>query len=131
MRSVRTGLALLALGIALPSAAQAQLAVDESAIALDVVDRMAVGTDTSFTAGVERVYCWTRITGAPEGGTTIHHVWIHGDQEMADLELDIGAPSWRTWSNKAIPPEWAGNWRVEVRDSRGNVIETLSFNVGG
>ncbi len=129
MRSVRTGLALLALGIAMPSAAQAQLAVDESAIALDVIDRMAVGADSSFSAGVERVYCWTRITGAPEGGTTIHHVWIHGDQEMADLELDIGAPSWRTWSNKAIMSDWTGDWRVEVRDDAGNVLATVRFTV--
>ncbi len=129
MRSVRTGLALLALGIAMPSAAQAQLAVDESAIALDVIDRMPVGADSTFTADVERVYFWTRISGAPEGGTTIHHVWIHGGQEMADLELNIGAPSWRTWSNKAIMEDWTGDWRVEVRDDAGNVLATVRFTV--
>ena len=129
MRSVRAGVALLALGMAMPGVAQAQLSVDESAIALDVIDRMPVGADSTFTAGVERVYCWTRISGAPEGGTTIHHVWIHGDQEMADLELNIGAPSWRTWSNKAIMAEWTGDWRVEVRDDAGNVIETIRFTV--
>ncbi len=109
MRSVRAGITLLALGIAMPSAAQTQLAVDESSVALDVIDRMPVGAASTFTAGVGRVYCWTRIAGAPEGGTTIHHVWIHGDQEMADLELDIGAASWRTWSNKAIMPDWTGD----------------------
>ena len=129
MRSVRACFALLALGMAMPAVAQAQLSVDESAIGLDVIDRMPVGADSTFTADVERVYCWTRISGAPEGGTTIHHVWIRGDQEMADLELNIGAPSWRTWSNKAIMADWTGDWRVEVRDDAGNVIETIRFTV--
>ena len=27
-------------------------------------------------------------------------------------------------------PEWTGDWRVEVRDSRGNVLETIRFTVG-
>ena len=72
----------------------------------------------------------TRIEGA-DGETTIHHVWIHGDVERADLELRIGGSPWRTWSNKAIPPEWAGDWRVEVRDAAGNVLETIRFAVGG
>ncbi len=129
MRSVRACFALLALGMAMPAVAQAQLSVDESAIGLDVIDRMPVGADSTFTADVERVYCWTRISGAPEGGTTIHHVWIHGDQEMADLELNIGAPSWRTWSNKAIMEDWTGDWRVEVRDDAGSVLATVRFTV--
>ena len=28
-------------------------------------------------------------------------------------------------------PEWTGDWRVEVRDSRGNVLETIRFTVRG
>ena len=106
----------------------AQLAVDESAIALQVIDRMPTGADSTFTTGVERVYCWTRISGV-DAATTVHHVWIWNDQEMADVVLNIGAPSWRTWSNKAIMSDWAGDWRVEVRDEGGQVIETVRFTV--
>lgn len=128
MRSVRTSIALLVLGVAIPGAAQAQLAVDESAIALDVIDRMPVGADSTFTAGVERLFCWTRISGA-EGPATLHHVWIWNDQEMADVMLNVGGSPWRTYSNKAIMPDWTGDWRVEVRDDTGNVLETIRFTV--
>ena len=127
MRSVRSWIALLVLGVAIPGAAQAQLAVDESAIALDVIDRMPVGSDSTFDAAVGRVYCWTRISGV--AAATLHHVWIWNDQEMADVVLNTDAPSWRTWSNKAIMPDWTGDWRVEVRDGAGNVIETIRFTV--
>ncbi len=133
MKALTTGvigfalLALLAPGVA---SAQAALTVTESSVATSVVDRMPSGASTTFQADVERLYAWTRIEGA-EGGTTIHHVWIHGDVERADLELRIGGSPWRTWSNKAIPQEWTGDWRVEVRDASGNVLTTMSFTVGG
>ena len=124
------GLALMTLLASQNVWAQAELTVTESAISRDVVDRMPVDADTTFASDVGRLYCWTRISGA-EGETTVHHVWFHGDEERADLELRVGASPWRTWSNKAIVPEWTGDWRVEVRDADGNVLETIRFTVGG
>ena len=128
MRSALSWIPMVVIGLAVPGAVRAQLSVEESHIALDVIDRMPVGSDSTFVASVGRVYCWTRVAGA-EGEVAIHHVWFHGDQEMADTELRIGGSPWRTWSSKAIVPEWTGAWRVEVRDSAGNVIETIRFTV--
>ena len=108
--------------------AQSSLSVPEASIATMVVDRSPSGTAMTFPATVERLYAWTRIQGA-EGETTVHHVWIQDGVERADIELRIGGSPWRTWSNKAIMPEWTGDWRVEVRDSRGNVLETIRFTV--
>jgi hypothetical protein len=127
MRAALSWVPMAMIGLALPGAVRAQASVEESAVALDVVDRMPVGADSTFTADVGRIYCWTRVAGAD--GTTIHHVWFHGDEEMADIELNVGGSPWRTWSNKAIMPEWTGAWRVEVRDATGNVIETIRFTV--
>lgn len=132
MRTLTTTVMALALAALLaPQVASAQngLTVTESSVATNVVDRMPSGVATTFPASVGRVYAWTRIQGA-EGATTIHHVWIHGEIERADQELRIGGSPWRTWSNKAIPPEWSGSWRVEVRDADGNVLETIRFTVG-
>jgi hypothetical protein len=122
-------LALAALFAPQMASAQARLTVPESSIATMVVDRMPTGTAMTFSPNVERLYAWTRIQGA-QGQTTVHHVWIHGGVERADIELRIGGSPWRTWSNKAIMPEWTGDWRVEVRDGNGNVLETIRFTVG-
>ena len=128
MRSALPWIPMVVIGLAVPGAVRAQLSVEESAIALDVIDRMPAGSDSTFVASVGRVYCWTLVAGA-EGEVAIHHVWFHGDQEMADIELRIGGSPWRTWSSKAIVLEWTGAWRVEVRDSEGNVIETIRFTI--
>lgn len=115
------------LSVAAPTVAQS---VDEIAIAMEIVDRMPVNADSVFAGDVGRVWCWMRVSGAPEAGTTLHHVWIRGEEELADVALTIGGSSWRTWSSKTIPGEWAGEWRVEVRDESGNVLETIRFRVG-
>ncbi len=133
MKSLTTtviGFALAALLAPIGVSAQRGLSVSESSVATNVVDRMPTGVANMFMSSVERVYAWTRIEGA-DGETMIHHVWIHEGVERADIELRIGGSPWRTWSNKAVPPEWTGDWRVEVRDGEGNVLETLRFTVGG
>ncbi|MCH7891989.1 MAG: DUF2914 domain-containing protein [Gemmatimonadetes bacterium] len=133
MKSLTTtviGFALAALLAPHGVSAQNRLTVPESSVGTMVVDRMPSGVAMTFDADVGRVYAWTRIQGA-EGNTTIHHVWIHAGVERADVELRIGGSPWRTWSDKAIVSDWTGDWRVEVRDSGGNVLETIRFTVGG
>ncbi|MEE9534680.1 MAG: DUF2914 domain-containing protein [Acidimicrobiia bacterium] len=108
-------------------AQEAEISV-EAAIATDVVDRMPVDTGSTFSADVGQLWCWTRVSGAE--GTVIQHVWMHGPHENAIELPTIGGSPWRTWSNKSIPPDWTGEWRVEIRDEDGNVVETVRFTVG-
>jgi len=121
--------ALLALGLAALRAEStlAQAPNVEAELATAVVDRMPVGAAQTFPADVGEVFVWMRVTEA--GGSTLHHVWIHGEDEWS-VPLQIGGSPWRTWSSKRIPPEWAGEWRVEIRDDSGTLLEALSFTVG-
>ena len=121
---------LLTAAALLPSAAvSAQAPAVEAVVATDVQDRQPVGEGTVFPADVGRVFVWTRVTGAT--GTSIQHVWTHPDGRETPVSLDVGGSPWRTWSSKTIPPEWGGEWTVEIRDGAGNVLETVSFTVGG
>ncbi len=130
MRSPTRGLiALTALVFAAPAALVAQdtkVGV-EATLAQDVVDRMPVGAATTFAPDVGKVYLWTKVHGAD--GTQISHVWIHGSHE-AVVELPVGGSPWRTWSSRTINPEWTGEWRVEVRNAAGDVLETITFTIG-
>ena len=120
---------LAAVGVWAPVDAAAQAPAVEAVVATDVQDRQPVGEGTVFPADVGRVFVWTRVTGAT--GTSIQHVWMHPDGQETPVSLDVGGSPWRTWSSKTIPPEWAGEWTVEIRDAAGNVLETVSFTVGG
>jgi hypothetical protein len=106
---------------------EAALVVDEMVVCTSVEDRQPVGADSSFLDNVETLYCFTRITGAEEP-TTVSHVWYYNDKEMANVELNVGEKSWRTWSSKRIVEEWVGNWRVDVV-AAGEVLKSLEFTV--
>jgi len=101
----------------------------EAALARSVVDRQPQDTGTAFPADVGQIVLWTRVSGAG-ADEVIHHVWFHGDGQVADVELRLGGSPWRTWSRKTIPPEATGAWSVEVRSAAGDVLQRIAFTIG-
>jgi hypothetical protein len=112
-----------------PAAAPASNVTIEAVLTRGVVDRVPQDTVTAAPPDVGNLTLWTRVTGA-DSGAVIHHVWFRNDEQVGDVELTVGGSSWRTWSRKAIPMDWTGPWRVEVRDDAGNVLEKIEFTVG-
>lgn len=113
---------------AAPAAATPQVNVVEAVVARSILDRQPSDTGTVFPADVAQLICWTKVEGA--GGSSIHHVWFHGDTQVGDVELQVGGSPWRTWSRKTVPAEWTGAWHVEVKDAAGTVLKRLDFTVG-
>ena len=111
--------------------ASASVSVDEAAVAKNVVDRVPQDTGSVFPVDVGQLVFWTKVSGAPAGTeTTIHHVWVHGDTQVGDVELHVAGSPWRTWSRKTVPADWTGAWHVEVRDAAGTVVKRVDFTVG-
>lgn len=107
------------------------LAVAVGVVARSVAEHQPQDTGSTFPADVAQLVCFTQITGAASGApTSIHHVWFHGDTQVADVELQVGVSPWRTWSRKTIPADWTGPWRVEIRDAGGTVLKRIDFTVG-
>jgi len=106
----------------------AQLEVSVAAICRDVLDREPDGYGTSFPVSVDKLYCFTKVTGA-QSPTQITHVWFFDGNERARVDLAVKSSSWRTYSSKIIQPQEIGKWRVDVEDFAGNVIKTLEFEV--
>jgi hypothetical protein len=105
-----------------------QLEVSVAAICRDVLDREPDGYGTSFPVSVDKLYCFTKVTGA-QSPTQITHVWSFDGNERARVDLAVKSSSWRTYSSKIIQPHEIGKWRVDVEDFAGNVLKTLEFEV--
>lgn len=114
---------------AAPAAPAAALSVTEAVVARSIVDRAPQDSGSAFPADVAQLVFFTRISGSAGEGT-IHHVWFHGEEQVADVELHVGGSPWRTWSRKTVPAEWTGAWHVEVRDANGAVLQRVDFTVG-
>ncbi len=104
------------------------LTVESAVICRDVQERKPIDIGDSFPPDVGRLYCFTRVNGAAES-THVTHIWFHNDREVHRMELNVGGPAWRTWSYKTIPPEWTGDWRVDVEDADGVIIYSLPFKI--
>lgn len=94
--------------------------------ATSVEDRQPVNTDTTFSADVKKVYCFTQVEGVTDT-TRITHVWHHKQEEKARIDLNVANSPWRTWSSKTILESWTGPWRVVILDSEGNVLDSKNF----
>ncbi|MEJ2699203.1 MAG: DUF2914 domain-containing protein [Desulfuromonadales bacterium] len=106
----------------------AGLKVAEGTITTKVVDRAPVDHLQTSPASTGTLYCYTRIAGA-SGDTTVTQVWYREGQEMARIVLPVRSADWRTWSSKRILPQWTGQWKVEILDSEGHILQTIPFSV--
>lgn len=109
--------------------APATLTIVQGVVTDSVVNRAPADSATAYPATVGTLVCFTKVSGG-SAGTTIHHVWFHGDAQVADVELHVDGSPWRTWSRKTIPADWTGAWHVEVRDAAGTVLKRIDFTVG-
>lgn len=104
------------------------IVVAEAVICKEVVDRMPVGSGDVIPAGTERVFCFTRITGA-QAETEVTHNWYYQGALKASVVLPVRNADWRTWSSKSLLPEWTGEWMVEILSKEGTPLESILFYV--
>lgn len=89
---------------------------------IDSIKRLSSATD-------KNLYCFIR-TKSPDGSDAkIRHVWYNGDAKAGEFELSVKGGNWRTYSRKLIQKGLAGEWRVEVFDSNGNLLKSVKFRM--
>ncbi len=110
--------------------AQSDLTVPQMAFGtgFDYETRNLTGQGDTFPAGVEVIWCRTRVDGAAEPAT-VTHVWYRDGKTVARVDLNVASPSYRTVSSKKLLPEWTGRWEVKVLDGAGTVLRSESFTV--
>ena len=109
-------------------AAENPLSLEVFTICKNVVDRTPVGMDSMFSTNVGKLYCFTKVVGA-RTDTQITHNWFMNGKLKASITLPVQSAAWRTWSQKTIRPEDAGDWMVEVLNEAGEPIEAILFFV--
>jgi hypothetical protein len=120
-------IAVFMLFIAASAGAQT-IEASEMVFCPSIEERAPVQPDSIFHDTVEKVYCYTRITGAVDS-MSVFHVWYHDDVEKARVELAVRSADWRTWSSKKLLEGWTGIWRVDVMLPDGKLLRSKEFLV--
>jgi hypothetical protein len=124
MRHVLSWFAALTLLLSpLAVLSQDGLKVVEAKLGKGVQDRQITEEASSFAVN-EKAYLWLRVSGGP--ADPIQVTWKAGEHTDT-VPLNVGGPTWRTWSSKTL---WmAGDWTVTVTDAGGQVLQEVAFTV--
>ncbi|ADD68510.1 conserved hypothetical protein [Denitrovibrio acetiphilus DSM 12809] len=106
----------------------AETSVSRITMTTDVTNREPVDSAVEFKNDIGRLFCYTEIE-ADEYPTEVTHIWIYDKNIEAEIKLPVKSPKWRTYSSKAILPEWTGNWKVEVYSEDGKLIDSVDFKI--
>jgi hypothetical protein len=104
------------------------LRVTRAVLATGVEDREPVGVDSVFTTAAGTLYFYTVFEG-DFGERDVEHVWLRDGEEMARVPLTVRGPRWRTWSSKAVLPDWTGSWTVKVVGGDGTEHAAVAFTI--
>lgn len=108
--------------------AHAEGEVARSIITTEVVDREPVNDLEMVPNTEDTVLFFTELRNME--GQTVKHVWMRGDEQMAEVSFEVGGPRWRIWSSKNMMPEWSGSWTVQVVNGVGGVLAEKTFTYG-
>lgn len=105
------------------------ISVIKATVCRSIDQRNPVGEGSQFSSDVGRLYAFTKVGLDATQETSIKHVWIYNNQELASVTLPVRGPQWRTYSSKAIDPMWKGDWKVNVVTSNNEVLHSIKFKI--
>ncbi len=93
-----------------------------------IADHEPVAIANTFSANTEKLFCFLEARQI-EHDTTVSFVWYFEGKETARVSLPLTKGwRWRTYSSKKIAG-LKGNWKVELQESSGIVLHSVSFQV--
>lgn len=105
------------------------LKLNEIMICRGVYKRNPIKPGFNFTNNVDSLFCYTKIsnTGPKQ---EIKHVWYYQGKLITSVIYNIKTSyNYRSWSRKTIIPSQTGKWRVDVVDSKENVLGSRNFEI--
>jgi hypothetical protein len=102
--------------------------INRMVISEEIAAKEPIGIADTFSAATEKVFCFLEAKEI-EHDTMISFVWYFENKEMARVSLPLAkGKRWRTYSSKKLAG-LKGNWKVELLESSGVVLNSVSFRV--
>ncbi|MBI5469310.1 MAG: DUF2914 domain-containing protein [Deltaproteobacteria bacterium] len=134
MRKIRMAGVVLLLGFlaALPAIGFATggtaFTVERFVVAESVHDREPVNVTEKIPASAENAFCFLEVRSIAKDTDAVF-IWYKDNEVVSKVRAPLGqGQRWRTYSSKKLNGQ-AGEWKVEVRDNDGNVMDTVNFTV--
>ena len=94
----------------------------------DLIEQTPQNLTTVFSIERRKAICFTTFDPVPVK-TEIFHNWFHRDRTSAKIKLTLKPPRWSSYSSIQFRAEDIGPWRVEITDSKGQILRILRFSI--
>ncbi len=108
--------------------AAGNLVLVQAVMSEDLQERLPQNITTVFSIENRKAICFTSFDPVPEK-TVIYHHWLHRDRPSATVKLTLNPPRWSTYSSIQFRGLDIGPWRVEIKDSKGQILHILRFSI--
>ena len=98
-------------------------------ICKSIINRKPVSAGRSFSAGVDSLFCYTKIRNSGDK-QEIRHVWFYKNEVQSQIKYNIKTSNeYRSWTKKRISSNQKGNWRVDIQTSTGQSLGSINFDI--
>ena len=125
---IRIALALALVVLAPLPVLSAEAEVSRAQFTTAVLDREPIDELATLSTDANKVFFFSELRNMD--GATVTHRWTLNGTVMAEISFNVRASRWRVYSNKALQPEWRGDWVVEIVDDKGTVIASRTVAYG-
>ncbi len=109
--------------------AQTPVAVLEKAVMCGAIENFKpVDPAVVFSISQGEVFCFSSFDPVREK-SEIFHKWYNRDRLIFTIKLTLTPPKWSSFSRVQIRTADKGPWRVEIRDRKGALLDTLRFSM--
>ena len=105
------------------------LKLKEIMICRGVYKRNPIKPGFKFTNNVDSLFCYTKISNSGSK-QEIKHVWYYEEKLITSVVYNIKTSyNYRSWSKKNISSNQVGLWRVDVVDSKEQILGSREFEI--
>ena len=105
------------------------LRLKEIMICRGVYKRNPIKPGFKFTNNVDSLFCYTKISNSGPK-QEIKHVWYYQDKLITAVVYNIKTSyNYRSWSRKNISSSQVGLWRVDIIDSKDQILGSREFEI--
>ncbi len=102
--------------------------VSRFVLAKSVVNNKPVGAVEDIipdARGVAAVYAFSDVVGIK--GETLYYYWFRNSKQVSKVRVGVSANRWRSHSSKIINDKMKGEWRVELRNGKHEILASADF----
>ncbi len=108
--------------------AQAEISIIKAVACAGIENHEPVDPSTDFEVYDDKIWVYTKVKMPKGQKGVIQHVYYLNDKKIQTIDLKVKGPTFRTRSYKTMNANLCGEWKVEILNESGELLDTVEFS---